>query len=256
MIKCKSPREIDLIRQAGAIVGGALNLSATLAKPGVTTKSLDEAVFKYINEKGGQAAFKGYRGYPANICASVNEEVVHGIPDKRVLKAGDILSVDIGVCYKGYYADAAVTVPVAGIKPETQRLVEVTRESLRLAINKIKAGIKLSEISATVQDFVEANGFSVVRDLVGHGIGSAMHEDPQIPNYVDKNLTRAEDSIILKEGMALAIEPMVNQGGYEVETLSNGWTVVTADRKLSAHFEHTVLVKKDGSEIMTSVMKY
>ena len=245
-----------MIRQAGAIVGGALNLSATLAKPGVTTKSLDEAVFKYINEKGGQAAFKGYRGYPANICASVNEEVVHGIPDKRVLKAGDILSVDIGVCYKGYYADAAVTVPVAGIKPEAQRLVDVTRESLRLAINKIRAGIRLFEISATVQNFVEDNGFSVVRDLVGHGVGSALHEDPQIPNYVDKNLTRVEDNIILKEGMVLAIEPMVNQGDYEVDTLSNGWTVVTRDRKLSAHFEHTVLVKEAGSEIMTSVMNH
>jgi len=256
MIKCKSPREIDLIRQAGAIVGGALNLSSALAKPGVTTKSLDEAIVKYITEKGGKAAFKGYRGYPANICASVNEEVVHGIPDKRVLKAGDIVSVDIGVCYKGYYADAAVTVPVAGIKPEAQRLVDVTRESLRLAINKIRAGIRLFEISATVQNFVEDNGFSVVRDLVGHGVGSAMHEDPQIPNYVDKNVTRMEDNIILKEGMVLAIEPMVNQGVYEVETLSNGWTVVTRDRKLSAHFEHTVLVKENGSEIMTSVMNY
>jgi len=251
MIKCKSPREIDLIRQAGAIVGGALNLSATLAKPGVTTKSLDEAVFRYIQEKGGKAAFKGYRGYPANICASVNEEVVHGIPDKRTLKMGDILSVDIGVCCKGYYADAAVTVPVAEIKPEAQRLIDVTRESLRLAINKIRAGIKLSELSAIIQDFVESNRFSVVRDLVGHGIGSAMHEDPQIPNYVDKNLTRVEDNIILKEGMVLAIEPMVNQGTYEVETLANGWTVVTRDRKLSAHFEHTILVKENGGEILT-----
>jgi methionyl aminopeptidase len=251
MIKCKSPREVELIRQAGAIVKGALNLSATLARPGVTTKSLDEAVFKYINEKGGQAAFKGYRGYPANICASVNEEVVHGIPDKRVLKAGDIVSVDIGVCYKGYYADAAVTVPVAGIESEAQLLVDVTRESLRRAVNKIRAGIKLFEISATVQDFVESNGFSVVRDLVGHGIGSALHEDPQIPNYVDKNLTRVEDNIILKDGMVLAIEPMVNQGTYEVETLANGWTVVTRDRKLSAHFEHTILVKENGGEVLT-----
>lgn len=258
MIKCKSPREIELIRQAGKIVGGALDLSSALAKPGVTTKSLDEAVVKYINEKGGKAAFKGYRGYPANICVSVNEEVVHGIPDKRTLKAGDIVSVDIGVCCKGYYADAAMTVPVARIKPEAQRLVDVTRESLRRAISKIKAGIKLSEISAAIQDCVEADGFSVVRDLVGHGIGSAIHEDPQIPNYVDKTVPTdvGKDNIILKEGMVLAIEPMVNQGTYEVETLANGWTVVTKDRKLSAHFEHTVLVKENGSEVLTPNASY
>ena len=251
MIKCKSPREIELIRRAGAIVAGALNLAAALARPGITTKSIDEAVVKYIHEKGGNAAFKGYRGYPANICVSVNEEVVHGIPDKRILKAGDIVSVDIGVGYQGYYADAALTVPLAKISPEAQQLVDVTRESLRRAINKIRAGIKLSEISATIQGFVEGNNFSVVRDLVGHGIGSALHEDPQIPNYVDKTVARAEDNIILKEGMVLAIEPMVNQGTYEVETLANGWTVVTKDRKLSAHFEHTILVKEDKGEVLT-----
>jgi methionyl aminopeptidase len=238
------------------MVGGALHLLAMLAKQGKTTKSLDEAVFKYIQEKGGQAAFKGYRGYPANICTSVNEEVVHGIPGKRTLKAGDILSVDIGVCYKGYYADAALTLPIGHVKPEAQILIDVTRESLCRAIRKIKAGAILSELSVAIQDFVESNQFSVVRDLVGHGIGSALHEDPQIPNYVDPNVRRAEDNVILKEGMMLAIEPMVNQGGYDVETLDNGWTVVTKDRKLSAHFEHTVLVKENGGEIMTAVTDY
>lgn len=245
-----------MIRRAGAIVGGALNLSAELAAPGVTTKSLDEAVFKYIQEKGGIAAFKGYRGYPANICASVNEEVVHGIPDKRTLKFGDILSVDIGVCYKGYYADAALTVPIGRIKSEAQLLIDVTRESLLRAISKIRIGGRLFELSAEIQEFVESHRFSVVRDLVGHGIGSAMHEDPQIPNYADKNAGRAEGDVVLKEGMVLAIEPMVNQGGYEVETLANGWTVVTRDRKLSAHFEHTVWVNRSGGEIMTTVAAY
>lgn len=255
MIKYKSPREIELMYQSGQIVGGALSLVSSFVKPDITTKSIDELVTKYIQERGGTPAFKGYRGYPANICVSINEEVVHGIPDKRLLKEGDIVSVDIGVCYKNYYADAAITLPVAKITRQAQRLIDITKEALNLAINKITAGIKLSEICATIQNFVESNNFSVVRDLVGHGIGSSMHEDPQIPNYVShntKDITK-ENNIVLKEGMVLALEPMVNEGSYEVETLPNGWTVVTCDRKLSAHFEHTVLVKENGRKILTQL---
>ncbi|MFH1230296.1 MAG: type I methionyl aminopeptidase [Planctomycetota bacterium] len=252
MIKYKSPREIELIHRAGQILGEALKLVATFVKPNITTKSLDELVAKYIKEKGGTPAFKGYRGYPSNICVSINEEVVHGIPGKRLLKEGDIVSVDIGVCYKNYYADAAITLPVAKITHQAQRLIDVTKESLDLAINKVTAGIKLSEISATIQNFVELNNFSVVRDLVGHGIGSSIHEDPQIPNYVNSKRGE-EDNIILKEGMVLAIEPMVNEGTYEVETLPNGWTVVTRDHKFSAHFEHTVLVEKNGRKVLTKI---
>lgn len=252
MIKYKSPREIELIHKAGQILGESLKLVANFVKPNITTKSLDELVSKYIKEKGGAPAFKGYRGYPSNICVSINEEVVHGIPSKRLLKEGDIVSVDVGVCYKNYYADAAITLPVAKITRQAQQLIDVTKEALDLAINKVADGIKLSEISATIQNCVESNNFSVVRDLVGHGIGSSMHEDPQIPNYVNSKKGE-EDNIILQEGMVLAIEPMVNEGTYEVETLPNGWTVITRDRKLSAHFEHTVLVEKNGRKVLTKI---
>lgn len=251
MIKIKSSREIELMREAGKILGGALNLVAGLVKPGVSTRSLDKTIARYIIEKGGVPAFKGYRGYPANICVSVNEEVVHGIPGKRLISEGDIVSVDIGVGWQNYFTDAAVTVPAGRISAKAQKLIDVTRESLSLTLGKVKAGARLSEISATVQNFVEANGFSVVRDLVGHGVGSALHEPPQIPNYVDKKGLAETNSIILKEGMTLAIEPMVNEGTFEVETLANNWTVVTKDRKLSAHFEHTVLVRENGREILT-----
>ncbi|MDI6732726.1 MAG: type I methionyl aminopeptidase [Planctomycetota bacterium] len=261
MIQCKSSREIELIRKAGEITAGALNLVSAVIKPDISTKLLDETVVKYIKEKGGIPAFKGYRGFPANICASVNEEVVHGIPNKRLLKTGDIVSIDIGVCYKNYYADAAITLPVGNISETAKHLINVTKQALYLAIKKVRANVRLSEISATIQNFVEGNRFSVVRDLVGHGIGSVMHEEPQIPNYVDKETrpngssgraNRLDNEVILKEGMVLAIEPMVNEGTYQVETITNGWTVVTKDRKLSAHFEHTVLVKGDGSDILTA----
>lgn len=241
------------MREAGRILAGTLNVVSALVKPGISTKSLDEASARFIIENGGTPAFKGYRGYPANICVSVNEEVVHGIPGKRLIAEGDIVSVDIGVCYKNYYADAAVTVPAGRISPRAQKLIDITRESLFLAISKVTAGIKLTVISATVQDFVEANGFSVVRDLVGHGIGAEMHEAPQVPNYVDPKGMPEVTGVTLKEGMVLAIEPMVNEGTYVVETLANGWTVVTKDRKLSAHFEHTVLIKENGREILTKI---
>lgn len=255
MIKYKSPREIELMSEAGKILGGALNLMAGLVKPDISSKALDEAAAKYIIEQGGTPAFKGYRGYPANICVSINEEVVHGIPGKRLIKEGDIVSVDIGVCYKNYFADAAVTLPAGKISAQAQKLIDVTRESLNLALNKIAPGIRLSVISETVQNFVESHGFSVVRDLVGHGIGSEMHEPPQIPNYIDEREPAANNSVILKEGMVLAIEPMVNEGTFKVKTLDNGWTVVTDDRKLSAHFEHTVLVQENGRKILTQ-LKY
>jgi methionyl aminopeptidase len=252
MINYKSPREVELMQKAGQILGGALKLVTTFIKPNITTRSLDELVARYIKEKGGTPAFKGYRGYPANICISINEEVVHGIPGKRLIKEGDIVSIDIGVGYQNYYADAAVTLPAGKITSQAQRLINVTKEALDLAINKVTGGVKLSEISETIQNFIELNNFSVVRDLVGHGIGSSIHEDPQIPNYVNGKKGEG-NNIILKEGMVLAIEPMVNEGKYEVKTLSNGWTVVTRDHKLSAHFEHTILVEKNGRKILTKI---
>ena len=249
MIKCKSAREIELIREAGRIVAGALELIGKSLCPNIKTIVLDEIAEKYIRNQGGEPAFKGYRGYPSNICVSINEEVVHGIPAERKLKEGDIVSIDIGVGYKGYYADAAATFEVGEISPEAKRLVNITSFALEKAIDKIAPGIKLSEISATVQRVAESNGFGVVRELVGHGIGQDIHEDPQIPNYISD--TEEYHDVILKTGMTLAIEPMVTMGTYNVETLSNGWTVVTKDRKLSAHFEHTVVVTENGHKILT-----
>ncbi len=251
MIKCKSPYEVELIYKAGQILARTLNLVSEKVLPDIRTEYLEEIAIKYIRENGASAAFKGYRGFPANICASVNEEVVHGIPSKRTLKEGDIVSIDIGVCYKKYYADASITCGVGKISREAQKLIDVTKQSLYLAISKIRDSVELSRISETIQNLVESNGFSVVRDLVGHGIGSLIHEEPQIPNYVDPTALKKEEDIILKEGMVLAIEPMVNQGTWEVETLPNSWTVVTKDRKLSAHFEHTVLVEKYRGKILT-----
>ncbi|MBI4711922.1 MAG: type I methionyl aminopeptidase [Planctomycetes bacterium] len=249
MIQYKSLQEIELMRSAGRIVADVIKMLEKLVRPEMTTLALDEAADKFIRDNDAEPAFKGYRGYPANICVSVNEEVVHGIPGARRLKDGDIVSIDIGVHCKNYYADAAVTLPVGKISKEAQRLIEVTRRALENAIDKIYPGAKLSEISGTVQQTVEKEGFSVVRDFVGHGIGQVMHEDPQIPNYLMDTDDYTE--VVLKPGMVLAIEPMVNLGTYAVETLSNGWTVVTKDRRLSAHFEHTIAVMENGNQVLT-----
>jgi len=197
----------------------------------------------------GIPVFKGYRGYPKSICASINEEIVHGIPDQRKLCNGDILSVDIGVEFNKYVADAAITIPIGEISEEAESLLQVCEEALNKAIEKTCANNKLSEVSRSIQDYVESNGLSVIRDYTGHGIGRQMHEDPQIPNFVSKELLKADE--ILLQGMALAIEPMICVGKYDTEVLKNKWTVVTKDRKLSAHFEHTVVVTENGAEILT-----
>ena len=247
MIIVKSLQEIELMRQAGRIVAGALQELAGAVRPGITTLQLDTLARQYIEKSGARPAFLGYHGFPASICASLNEEVVHGIPGLRRLKAGDIISIDVGVFYKGYYGDAAATFPVGEVSPLAKRLLEVTRESLYKGIEKAYPGNRLYDISAAIQTYVESRGFSVVRSYVGHGIGSEMHEEPQVPNF-----GLPGKGPLLEAGMVLAIEPMVNAGTWEVETLSDDWTVVTKDRNLSAHFEHTVAIMQDGPEILTS----
>lgn len=250
MIQYKSPREIKLMREAGKLVAGSLELVKKMVRPGIKTMDLDRTVEKYVLARRGELAFKGYRGYPGNICVSINEEVVHGIPDEnRVLKEGDIVSIDVGVKYKNYYGDAALTLPVGRISAAAQKLLTVTETVLAKAIDHMAPEVKLSDVSAVIQNFVEKNGFSVVRSFVGHGIGSTMHEEPQVPNYVMPPGEGAE--VILKPGLVLALEPMVNTGTSDVEVLGNSWTVVTKDRKLSAHFEHTAAVTGNGSEILT-----
>ena len=238
------------MRKAGSILAKALKLAKEITKPELTTIELDNQLTRFVIENGGEMAFKGYRGFPANICVSINEELVHGIPGPRKIRAGDIVSIDIGVRYKNYYADAAITIGVGQISPKAREIINVTKEVLEIGISKIKPGVHLFELSAAIQDFVESRGFSVVRQYVGHGIGSQMHEDPQVPNY--RISPEEQTDVTLKQGMVLAIEPMVNEGTYDVETLSNNWTVVTSDRKLSAHFEHTVAVTPEGYDILTA----
>ncbi len=245
----KSEREIDIMRKAGRIVADALAMTREIAKEDVSTEDLNTRLEEYVLQKGGIPVFKGYRGYPKSICASINEEIVHGIPDQRKLRNGDILSVDIGVEFNKYVGDAAITIPIGEISEEAESLLQVCEEALNKAIEKTCANNKLSEVSRSIQDYVESNGLSVIRDYTGHGIGRQMHEDPQIPNFVSKELLKADE--VLLQGMALAIEPMICVGKYDTEVLKNKWTVVTKDRKLSAHFEHTVVVTENGAEILT-----
>jgi methionyl aminopeptidase len=237
------------MRKAGKIVAEALAMAREVAKEDVSTDDLNTRLEEYVLQKGGIPVFKGYRGYPKSICASINEEIVHGIPDQRKLRNGDILSVDIGVEFNKYVADAAITFPIGEISEEAESLLHVCEEALNKAIEKTCANNKLSEVSKSIQDYVESNGLSVIRDYTGHGIGRQMHEDPQIPNFVSKELLKADE--ILLQGMALAIEPMICIGKYDTEVLNNKWTVVTKDRKLSAHFEHSVVVTENGAEILT-----
>jgi methionyl aminopeptidase len=237
------------MRKAGRIVADALAMAREIAKADVSTDDLNTRLEEYVFQKGGIPVFKGYRGYPKSICASINEEIVHGIPDQRKLRNGDILSVDIGVEFNKYVADAAVTFPIGEISEEAESLLHVCEEALNKAIEKTCANNKLSDVSKSIQDYVESNGLSVIRDYTGHGIGRQMHEDPQIPNFVSKELLKADE--ILLQGMALAIEPMICIGKYDTEVLKNKWTVVTKDRKLSAHFEHSVVVTENGAEILT-----
>jgi methionyl aminopeptidase len=247
LIVLKSSQEIELMRQAGRIAGEVLYELSLAVKPGITTARLDNLALRCIRKNNAEPAFLGYNGFPASICTSINEELVHGIPGLRQLKNGDIVSIDVGVLYKGYYGDAAATFPVGKVSPLAAQLIEVTRESLNQAVKKAVPGNRLYDISNAVQSYVEAKGFSVVRNYVGHGIGSNLHEEPQVPNFGPPG-----KGPLLEEGMVLAIEPMVNAGTWEVETLDDQWTVVTGDRNLSAHFEHSVAILQDGPEILTS----
>lgn len=234
------------MRRAGKIVAGALDLVGRSVRPKLRTIELDRVIENFILKNGCRPAFKGYQGFPASICSSINEEVVHGIPGKRSLKPGDIISIDIGLELDGYYADAAATFPVGEISGEAVDLIEITKKALNKGIGMATAGNNLSDISHIIQATAESAGYSVVRDYVGHGIGREMHEEPQVPNFGLPG--RGPE---LKEGMVLALEPMVNAGDYEVKVLADDWTVVTADGSLSAHFEHTVAITTDGPEILT-----
>jgi methionyl aminopeptidase len=251
MITRKSAFELNRMRKAGEITAQILSQVASVITPGMTTKELDVLAETAAKEFQVKPAFKGYQGFPASICTSVNEQVVHGIPGPRQLKAGDIVGLDFGVVYKGYYGDAAVTVGVGEVAPKHRRLMTVTREALWQGLNQARAGNRLSAISRAIQDHVEKNGFSVVRDFVGHGIGQAMHEEPQVPNYVSPHY---HYDPILKQGMTLAVEPMVNSGAFQVKVdPTDRWTVTTLDGSYSAHFEHTVLVTAGDPEILTKV---
>ncbi len=249
VIRLKSKREIERMREAGAILADCLRMLVDKVRPGVTTGELDAAAAAFIKARGAKPEFKGYRGYPANICTSVNEEVVHGIPGPRVLKEGDLLSIDVGVRYRKFVADAAVSVGVGRVSPEAERLMRVCREALDAAVAALKPNLMLSELCGTIQRYAEKHGYSVVRKYTGHGIGRQMHEDPQIPNFVSKELLAAD--VPLPVGATLAIEPMLLAGGYDTQVLSNRWTVVTKDRSLAAHFEHTVAVTEQGADILT-----
>lgn len=248
-IELKTRDEIALMRDAGRIVFEILTALQKAAQPGVSTWELDRLAEDLIHKKGARPAFKGYMGFPCCVCTSVNEEIVHGIPSRRkVLKEGDLLKMDFGVSYRGYFGDSAVTVPIGEVSDEAAKLVEVTRESLRRGIEKMVPGNRVSDIGAAVQGHVEEHGFSVVREFVGHGIGRALHEPPQVPNF---RSTEGPDPR-LKVGMVLAVEPMVNAGTWKTELLEDRWTAVTADRRLSAHFEHTIAITEDGPEILTT----
>lgn len=246
MIICKTPREIEIMREAGKIVALTHQELQKHIAPGITTKELDEIADRFIRQHDAVPSFKGYNGFSGSICASVNEELVHGIPGNRKLKDGDIISIDIGAKYKGYHGDSAWTYPVGDIPAETQKLLEVTEESLYRGLEEAKPGVRLSNISHAVQTYAEENGFSIVREYVGHGVGQDLHEAPQIPHFGPP-----EKGPRLKPGMVLAIEPMVNAGSRYVKTLADNWTVVTVDGKMCAHFEHTIAITEEGYEILT-----
>ena len=248
-VTIKSEREMESMRKAGKVVGKVLSLMTEMAKPGVTTEALDRAAADLIVGEGAEVAFKGYLGYPKHVCISVNEEVVHGIPGGRVLKEGDVVGVDVGAKVDGYYGDAAVTVPVGKVSAEAERLIRDTREALLAGIRAVGPQVRLRDVSGAIEGYARPRGYGIVEQYVGHGIGQAMHEDPQIPNYVPRDFPQG--GLVLRPGMAIALEPMLNLGTAEVETLDDGWTVVTKDRALSAHFEHTVAVTEKGHEVLT-----
>lgn len=247
MIYIRSQEEVDKIGESNRIVFETLQVLAKAIKPGVTTKALNILAENYIHSQEAEPAFKGYNGFPASICASIDEQVVHGIPSSRELKEGEIIGIDVGVLKNGYYGDAAYTYAIGEVDDHKQKLMKVTEESLYIGIEKAKAGNHLSDISNAIQVYVESHGFSVVRTLVGHGIGTNLHEAPEVPNFGEPG--RGPE---LKPGMCLAIEPMVNEGTFEVESLKDGWTIVTADRKPSAHFEHTITITNNGPIILST----
>lgn len=246
MIKIKTPREIELLKIAGSIVGETHKFLIPYIKPGITTKQLDKLAHDFIISKGATPSFKGYDGYPASICTSVNEEVVHGIPSNRKLKNGDIISIDIGACYKGYHGDSAWTYKVGNVSKEKEDLMKHTEVSLFEGLDQIKSGARVGDIGYAIEKYALKHNLGVVKELVGHGVGSNLHEEPDVPNY-----GKANTGPILKEGMVIAVEPMINLGTSNIYILDDDWTIITADNKPSAHFEHTVVVTKDGYEILT-----
>ena len=242
----KSDREVDLMRQAGKIAAGARSLARQMIEPGVTTKAINKEVFNFIKKSGAEPTFLGYSGYPASICISINDQVIHGIPGKRRIEEGDIVSIDVGATYKGYVGDCAGTFPCGNCSEEALRLIAVTRQSFFEGIKNARQGNRVSDVSAAVQAYAEANGYSVVRDFVGHGVGAKMHEEPEVPNFGQPGRGPR-----LVKGMTIAVEPMVNVGGWEVKVLPDGWTVLTADGSLSAHYENTILITDGEPEILT-----
>ncbi|MBN1382233.1 MAG: type I methionyl aminopeptidase [Deltaproteobacteria bacterium] len=248
MVFLKKPEEIEKIRKSNQIVAEILMSLREKVKPGVTTLELNGFSEKMAKKKGAAPAFKGYKGYPFSLCTSINSQVVHGMPSGKKLSEGDILSLDFGVCYEGYYGDSAITVPVGTVSDKARRLMDITEAGLYRGIKEARAGNRLGDISAAVQDCVESSGYSVVRDFVGHGIGKNLHEDPQIPNFGIRGR-----GLELKVGMVLAIEPMVNEGTFRVKVLEDGWTAVTEDGRLSAHFEHSVAITDDGPDILSII---
>lgn len=248
MIALRSKDELDILRESNVIAAETLQEIKRFIKPGVTTMELETIARDFIEKKGACASFKGYRGFPGYICTSINEEVVHGIPGKRILKEGDIISIDVGIKWKSYYGDTTDTVGVGEIGADVSKLLKVARDALSRAVIQARPGNRLSDISFAIQSCAEAENYSVVRDFVGHGIGSSLHEEPQVPNFGPPHKGPR-----LLPGMVLAIEPMLNEGSYEVEILSDGWTVVTQDRKLSAHFEHSVAITENGPWVLSEI---
>ena len=247
MITIKSQREIELMREAGAILAETHEMLKAHIKPGITTAKLDKLAEEFIISKGGSPSFKNYNGFPGSICSSINEVVVHGIPSKKaVLKNGDIISIDLGVNFQGYHADAAITHPVGNISDKVKKLLEVTEASLYEGLKEAKPGNHLSNISHRIEQFIKPHGYGIVEEFTGHGIGKNLHEEPYVPNFGEPN-----EGPILQEGMTICVEPMVNLGTKNVKILRDNWTTVTIDRKYSAHFEHTIVITKDGYEILT-----
>ena len=247
MIILKSSREIELMRQAGKITAAARALAGAMVAPGVSTREIDRAVHRFIRSQGAEPSFLGYNGFPASVCISVNDEVIHGIPGSRVLREGDIVSVDVGAFKGGYHGDCAATYPCGKISDEARRLIEVTRQSFFEGLRYAREGYRLPDLCGAIERYVEANGFSVVREYVGHGIGAKMHEPPEVPNYVEPKAGRPR----FLRGMTIAVEPMVNAGGAGVKVMPDGWTVKTADGRLSAHYENSILITDGEPELLT-----